>query len=65
MTLWKRLKEMLKRGEEPHYIVKNPNKPPKAKSLKKRGIGYTRKAHKRSRARRKMAKESRRRNRSK
>lgn len=63
MTLWRRLKELLKSGGEPHYIVKNVNKPPKAKRFKKRGIGYTRKAHKTSKVQRDMAKASRRINR--
>jgi hypothetical protein len=56
---------MLKRGEEPHYLVRNPNKPAKVTRFKKRGIGYTRKDKKRSKKRRLMAKESRRKNRRK
>ncbi len=63
MTLWQRLKELLEHGEEPTYIIRNPNKPPKSTRFKKRGIGYTRKDKKRSKKKRKMAQASRRRNR--
>ena len=54
------LKELLKRGEEPRYVVKNVGKPPKAKAFKKRGIGWTRRDKHLSKVRRKMTKASRR-----
>jgi len=53
----------LARGEEPTYIVRNVNKPPPTKRFKKRGIGWTRPYKKRLKKKRKMAQESRRRNR--
>jgi len=63
MNFLQALKDMLRRGEEPHYIVKNINKPPKVKAFKKRGKGYTHKDKTISKTRRKMAQASRRRNR--
>lgn len=65
MTFWQRLKERLKEGFEPTYLVRNPDKPAPARGLKKRGVGWTRKNRTISRARRLMAKASRRRNRKK
>lgn len=63
MTFWQRLKAMLKQGQEPHYLKKNPNKPPKSYGLKKRGVGWTRKDRSCSKSKRKMAQASRRANR--
>ena len=63
MTFYQRLKAMLKRGEKPRYIVKNPNKPGRVFGLKKRGVGWTRKDRSRSKIKRKMAQASRRANR--
>ncbi len=58
------LKDKLGRGEEPTYIVRNVNKPSsRVFGLKLRGLGYTRKDKRRSKKKRNIAKNSRRRNR--
>ena len=64
MTFWQRLKERMKEGFEPTYLVRNPDKPAPVRGLKKRGVGWTRKDRSTSKARRLMTKASRKRNRS-
>jgi len=56
------LKELLTSGLL-KYIVRHPDKPRPVYGLKKRGIGYTRKNRVRPKAKRLMAKMSRRKNR--
>jgi len=63
MTFLQWLKDKLGRGEEPTYIVKNPNKPSRVFGLNRRGIGWTRKDRSRSKKKRKIAQASRRHNR--
>lgn len=65
MTLWQRLKEQMREGFEPTYIVKNPNKPAGTHVAHKRGVRWTRTSGARSKVKRLMAKASRRRNRPK
>lgn len=62
-TLWTRLRDMMKSGEEPIYIIKHPVKAPTLDRFALRGVGLTRKDKTISKHKRKMIKASRRRNR--
>jgi len=56
VTFWQRLKERMREGFEPTYLVRNPDKPAPVRGLKKRGVGWTRKDRSTSKARRLMTK---------